>query len=55
MEELEKGLKKLKGFATHRKNNNINPPNPPELPGIKLSTKDFTWRDPWLHPICSRG
>jgi hypothetical protein len=34
MEELEKGLKELKGFATHRKNNNINQPvllgsNPP--------------------------
>jgi hypothetical protein len=24
MEELEKGLKELKGFATHRKINNIN-------------------------------
>jgi len=24
MEELEKGLKELKGFATHRKNNNVN-------------------------------
>jgi hypothetical protein len=23
MEELEKGLKELKGFETHRKNNNI--------------------------------
>jgi hypothetical protein len=31
MEELEKGLKELKGFATHRKNNNINQPDPPEL------------------------
>jgi hypothetical protein len=29
MEELEKGLKKLKGFATHRKNNNINQLSPP--------------------------
>ena len=28
MEELEKGLKELKEFATHRKNNNINQPNP---------------------------
>jgi hypothetical protein len=24
MEELEKGLKELKGLAIHRKNNNIN-------------------------------
>jgi hypothetical protein len=29
MEELEKGLKELKVFATHRKNNNINYPDPP--------------------------
>ena len=29
MEESEKGLKELKGFATHRKNNNINQPDPP--------------------------
>jgi hypothetical protein len=28
MEELEKGLKELKGFATHKKNNNINQPDP---------------------------
>jgi hypothetical protein len=27
VEELEKGLKELKGFATHRKNNNINQPD----------------------------
>jgi hypothetical protein len=28
MEELEKGLNELKGFATHRKNNNNNQPDP---------------------------
>jgi hypothetical protein len=28
MEELEKGLKKLKWFVTHRKNYNINQPDP---------------------------
>jgi hypothetical protein len=28
MKELEKGLKELKGFATHRKNNSINQPDP---------------------------
>jgi hypothetical protein len=38
-EELEKGLNKLKVFATHRKNNNINQQDLPELPGIKLPTK----------------
>jgi hypothetical protein len=42
MEELEKVLKELKEFATHRKNNNI---NQPELPGSKLPTKESTWRD----------
>ena len=50
MEELEKGLKELKGFATHRKNNNTNQPDPPELPEIKPLTKEYTWRDPWLQP-----
>jgi hypothetical protein len=29
MEELEEGVKELKGFATHRKNNNINQPDTP--------------------------
>jgi hypothetical protein len=46
MEELEKGLNNLKGFATHRKNNNTNQPDPsppPELPGTKLPR-----RNPWL-------
>jgi hypothetical protein len=37
MEELEKGLKELKGFCNliHRKNNNINEPDPAEVPGTK--------------------
>jgi hypothetical protein len=48
MEELEKGLKELRGFAPHRKNNNINQPDPPELPGTKPPTTEYTWRDPWL-------
>jgi hypothetical protein len=35
MEELEKGLKELKGFATHRKDNNItNQTNPQSSQGI---------------------
>ena len=50
MEELEKGLKELKGFATHRKNNNINQPDPIEIPGTKPTTKEYTWRVPWLQP-----
>jgi hypothetical protein len=32
----------------HRKNNNINQPDPPELPETKPPTKEYTWRDPWL-------
>jgi hypothetical protein len=48
MEKLEKGLKELKGFATHRKNSNISQPDLPELPGTKPPTKEYTWRDPWL-------
>jgi hypothetical protein len=53
MEELKKGLKELKEFATHRKNNNINQPDPhhhhlPELPGTKPPTKEYTWSNPWL-------
>jgi hypothetical protein len=48
IEELEKGLKELKGFATHRKNNNNNQPDSSELPGTKLPTKEYTWSNPWL-------
>jgi hypothetical protein len=40
----------LKGFATHRKNNNINQLEPLELPGTKPPTKEYTWRVPWLQP-----
>ena len=42
MEELEKALKELKGFATHRKNNTTNQPDPPELPRTKPPTKVLT-------------
>jgi hypothetical protein len=40
MEELVEGLKELKGFATHRNNNDINQPYPSELPRTKLPTKE---------------
>ena len=50
MEELDKGLKELKGLQPHRRDNNINQPDPPELPGAKPPTKEYTWRDPWLQP-----
>ena len=46
MEELEKGLKELKSFATHRKSNSINKPDPTELPETKPPTKEHTWADP---------
>ena len=36
MDELEKGLKELKGFVAHRQNSNINQPDPPELSGTKI-------------------
>jgi hypothetical protein len=42
MGELEKGLKELKGFEPHRKNNNINHPDPREFQGIKPPTKECT-------------
>ena len=43
VEELEKGLKELKGLRLHNNNNNINQADPPELPGRKPSTKEYTW------------
>ena len=48
MEELEKGLKELKGFVIYTRNNNINQPDPPVLPGTKPPTKEETWWDLWL-------
>ena len=35
-------------MQSHRKNNNVNPPDPSELPVTKPPTKEYTWRDPWL-------
>jgi hypothetical protein len=51
MKELEKGPNELKGSETHRKEQQYQPsrsPFPPELPGTKLPSKEYTWRDPWL-------
>jgi hypothetical protein len=42
VEELEKGLKELKGFAAHRKNNNSNHPDLTELPETKPPIKEHT-------------
>jgi hypothetical protein len=44
MEGLVEGLKELNGVP-NRKKNNINQLDPPELPGTKLPTKEYTWRD----------
>jgi len=46
MEELEKELKELKGFATPKTNKNINQPEPPEL----LGTIPRVHRDGCLAP-----
>jgi hypothetical protein len=46
MEELQGGVKELRGFATQRKNNNINQSEPPELPKTKPPTKEYTRQNP---------
>ena len=51
MEELGEGLKELKGFEPHKKNNNINQPEPLELPGTKPPTKEGNHGS---SSICSR-
>ena len=52
VEKLEKGLKGLKRFAIPWEEEQYQPdtPPPPELPGIKPPTKEYTWRDPWFQP-----
>jgi hypothetical protein len=46
MKELEKGRKELKGFAAPLEEKHMNQPVPPELPGVKPPTKEFTWERP---------
>jgi hypothetical protein len=46
MVELEKGLKELKGFASHRKNKNVNQLDLLEYSGTKPLTKEYTLRMP---------
>ena len=50
MEEVEKGPKDLKGFAAPQEEQQYEPTStpPPELPGTKPPTKEYTWRNPWL-------
>jgi hypothetical protein len=50
MEELDKGLKELQEFTTHKNNNNINQPDTSKLPWTEPPIKEYTWRDPWLLP-----
>jgi hypothetical protein len=47
MKELEKVPKELKGLLP-RRNNNMNQPVTPELPGTKPPIKENTQRDSWL-------
>jgi hypothetical protein len=47
MEKLEKGLKELKGFTIPEKEQQYQT-DLPELPGTKLPTKEYTWKEPWL-------
>jgi hypothetical protein len=46
MEDLEKGLKEQKVFATSKENNDINQLDTPLFPGTKPPTKQYIWRDP---------
>ena len=45
MEELQEGPKEVKELVTPKRNNDMNQPVPPEIPGAKPPTKDYTWRD----------
>jgi hypothetical protein len=49
VEDLQKELKEMKWFVSHRKNINIKQPDL-ILTGIKQPTNEYTWRDPWLQP-----
>jgi hypothetical protein len=55
MEELEKGPKEMKGFAAHRRNNNMKQPVPPELQGLNHQPKNTHGRTHFSSCICSRG
>jgi hypothetical protein len=47
MEEMEKGLKELRGFQTHGGSNSINRADPLNLPGSRPPTKEYTWNNLW--------
>ena len=48
MEELEKGPKELKRFASPYKEQQCEPTIPPELPGTKPLAKEYTWLQPHM-------
>jgi hypothetical protein len=59
MEKLEEGLKEMKGFAAHRRNNNINQPHTPTQP---QSSQELNHQPKSIHGvthdamcICRRG
>jgi hypothetical protein len=54
MEESEKGPKELKGFATHRKNNDISQPDSPD-PQSAHQPKSRYGETHGSNCICSRG
>ena len=50
MEEPEKRLKELMGFAALWREKQCQHARPQELPGTELPTKEYTWRNPWCWP-----
>jgi len=51
----EERLKELKGFAPHRKNNNINQPDPQSSQGLNHQPKSTHGQTHGSSCICSRG
>jgi hypothetical protein len=50
VEELEKGLKELRGFEAPWRSNSVSKPDPLDLPGTGPPTNEYTWSDPWRWP-----
>jgi hypothetical protein len=48
MEEFEKGLEELRGFAVPWREQHYQPATPPRAPGDWTTNKEYTWRL-WLH------
>ena len=45
----------LRVLQLHRRNSNINQPDPIDLPGTKATTKEYPWRTHDYSHICSKG